>query len=285
MTTLHEYDTVEHLPCGSVIQHGPNNNRIYLMRPGEQCPDELPRTLIEMAQERGYTKIFAKVPVQKIESFLLAGYYAEAIVPGFYNGRETGVFLAYCKDRVRKSETNEEKNLQNTELAVEHKGCACAEALPQGLRIRACQKTDAEEMAGIYQSVFPSYPFPIHDPEFIKDSMDENVSYFCAEDEEGIAALSSIEADALCSNAELTDFATLPRWRGKGLGTLLLCTMEKELKKRGIATAYTIARAASAGMNIVFARQGYRYAGRLCNNTHISGQIESMNVWYKNMRV
>jgi hypothetical protein len=44
---------------------------------------------------------------------------------------------------------------------------------------------------------------------------------------------------------------------------------------------YTIARAASHGMNTTFARQGYRFAGTLVNNTHIAGGIESMNVWYR----
>ena len=46
-------------------------------------------------------------------------------------------------------------------------------------------------------------------------------------------------------------------------------------------TWYTIARALSAGMNITFAKAGYRYAGTLVNNTDISGTIESMNVWWR----
>jgi len=47
--------------------------------------------------------------------------------------------------------------------------------------------------------------------------------------------------------------------------------------------AETIARAMSTGMNITFACCGYNYAGTLVNNTNISGSIESMNVWYKNI--
>ena len=34
-------------------------------------------------------------------------------------------------------------------------------------------------------------------------------------------------------------------------------------------------------MNITFAKHGYSFAGTLTNNTQISGQLESMNVWYK----
>jgi hypothetical protein len=63
----------------------------------------------------------------------------------------------------------------------------------------------------------------------------------------------------------------------------LLASLEDELRERGILTAYTIARAISPGMNITFAKAGYTYGGRLHNNTHIAGTIESMNVWYKSL--
>ena len=55
------------------------------------------------------------------------------------------------------------------------------------------------------------------------------------------------------------------------------------MQRRGILTAYTIARSLSYGMNITFARQGYRFGGTLTNNTEISGAIESMNVWYRSL--
>jgi hypothetical protein len=59
--------------------------------------------------------------------------------------------------------------------------------------------------------------------------------------------------------------------------------MEQTVKMKGIKTAYTIARATSPGINITFARKEYRFGGRLINNTNISGRIESMNIWYKQM--
>lgn len=46
----------------------------------------------------------------------------------------------------------------------------------------------------------------------------------------------------------------------------------------------TIARAHATGMNIVFARQGYAFAGTLPNNTQIKGDLESTNVWYKHLK-
>jgi hypothetical protein len=37
-------------------------------------------------------------------------------------------------------------------------------------------------------------------------------------------------------------------------------------------------------MNITFSKLGYKYGGLLKNNTNISGAIESMNVWYKEIQ-
>ena len=98
-----------------------------------------------------------------------------------------------------------------------------------------------------------------------------------------IVSLASSEIDYEAGNVEMTDFATLPRYRGQGLGHWLLSRMETEMRSEGIATAYTIARALERGINILFARRGYEYGGTIHNNTNIGGQIESMNVWYKSL--
>jgi putative beta-lysine N-acetyltransferase len=79
----------------------------------------------------------------------------------------------------------------------------------------------------------------------------------------------------------MTDFATSAGHRGRGLGHALLGMLEEEASSRGLRTAYTIARASSVGMNIVFARRGYDFGGLLVNNTGICGAIESMNVWHR----
>lgn len=49
----------------------------------------------------------------------------------------------------------------------------------------------------------------------------------------------------------------------------------------GMRLAFTISRSGSPAMNVTFKKGGYRFAGRLKNNTHIGGKIESMWVWYK----
>ena len=98
-----------------------------------------------------------------------------------------------------------------------------------------------------------------------------------------MAAVAAAEVDSGNKNAEMTDFATLPKWRSMGFAKTLLKHMEKQARKREVQTAFTIARAESDGINFVFKNSGYRYAGMLKNNTQISGSIQSMTVWYKHL--
>ncbi len=111
--------------------------------------------------------------------------------------------------------------------------------------------------------------------------MQNHVAYFGAEFDHQLAALASSEMDAENQNVEMTDFATLPPYRGGSLSVVLLEKMESVVQNQSMKTAYTIARAVSVGMNITFARAGYIFSGTLVNNTNISGKVESMNVWYK----
>lgn len=275
-------DKVVRLPCGSLIQHGDFNKRIYLMRPGENCPDDMPERLVHMAREHGYTKIFAKVPYSMAEMFIARSFAVEAAIPGFYNGNETGVFLGYWLDSDRFCESEANTYEDSIKLALDKGKDLCGKN-SKSFQFRLCNGDDVFEMAELYRVVFDSYPFPIFDPAYLSRTMNENVDYFCAETDGRIVALSSAERDDSAANAEMTDFATHPDWRGKGLAACLLERMEAILVQKKIHTAYTIARASSPGMNITFSRMGYTFAGRLRNNTNIAGGIESMNVWYRKL--
>jgi putative beta-lysine N-acetyltransferase len=142
-------------------------------------------------------------------------------------------------------------------------------------------------MANIYRQVFDTYPFPIYDANYIRKTMRENFIYFSIVNNDKIIALSSSEMDINLQNVEMTDFATLPEYQGKGFSLYLLHKMEDEMRKRNMKVSYTISRAMSYGINIIFAKMGYEYGGTLLNNTNISviknvsNNFESMNVWYK----
>ncbi|MDD5698058.1 MAG: putative beta-lysine N-acetyltransferase [Victivallaceae bacterium] len=276
-----DFDRMERLPCGALIQHGPGNNRIYLMKTGGNIPPELPAELTALAKTAGYTKIFVKLPSDRREVFIQNGFRIEASVPGLYNGVTDGVFLAYYLSESRTYEPEAAIYGKNMILAFNKKTGKTPALDANRFRLRSCGENDLGRMAEIYRTVFPSYPFPVHDPDYLRTTMNGHVDYFGVETRGKIVALASAEKDDSAANAEMTDFATLPEWRGHGFGSHLLSRMERAMNCQGIKTAYTIARAASPGMNITFCRQGYAFGGRLKNNTNIAGKIESMNVWYK----
>jgi putative beta-lysine N-acetyltransferase len=283
--SLKENDKIE-IFKGAKIQHGYFNDRVYLISLNDADPKDIAFSLIDFAKEKGYSKIFAKVKENSANPFYNALYEKEAEIPQYYNKTDTAVFLGYYLDEERKIE----KDLVRYENVLKEaikKGKSAANfqksALPKGYNIRICNSKDAEKMAEIYKEVFPTYPFPIHDPQYLCNTMEENVVYYCVEHEDKIIALSSSEIDIAAKAAEMTDFATLPDFRGHSFSLHLLYKMEKDMKERGIFTLFTIARASSYSMNITFAKMGYTFSGRVINNTQISGNIESMNIWYKHL--
>ncbi len=267
----------------SLIHHGAYNDRAYLMKLHAEDSGKIVRTLETLAGSRGYTKIFAKVPSLLRDSFIASGYAEEARIPGFYPGGEDVCFMVkyFAESRAREQEAPLVQDVLAAATAAATEAVSGPVSLPDGFTARSAVKEDVPAMAKIYSEVFASYPFPIHDPAFLLAAMEDSTKFFGVWKDSTIAALSSAEMDLSSASAEMTDFATLPIYRGNGLALYLLREMELAVKDLGVRALFTIARAYSYGMNITFARNGYLYGGTLTNNTNISGRLESMNVWYK----
>ncbi|MDF1579367.1 MAG: putative beta-lysine N-acetyltransferase [Desulfuromonadales bacterium] len=267
----------------SLIQHGELNQRIYLMKLAPSDVPQIRDELDELARARSYDKIFAKVPARFESNFLASGYRVEARIPNFYQGCEAGVFLGKYLSSERAQERRPER-VQDVYRAACEKAGAGTDGQPVidfDYTIRVAQPADINAMAELYRIVFATYPFPIDDPGYLLETMANNVIYYGVWKDEQLLALASAEIDFVAEHAEMTDFATHPAALGHGFATRLLARMEHDLRPRSIKTSYTIARAYSFGMNITFARLGYKFSGTLINNTDISGGLESMNVWYK----
>jgi putative beta-lysine N-acetyltransferase len=273
-------DTIETLH-GSLVQHGPHNDRIYLMRLDPEGVGDLIVALEALARHRRYGKIFAKIPEPAWATFRSAGYIQEAVVPGLFKARLDGYFIAKYMDPKRQAIPAAEMRLERTGP----RGAASADAVFRPGRtprqVVACGPSDADAISRLYRQVFATYPFPVHRPGYLKRTMKAGSRYFAVRREGRMAAVAAAEIHRHDQYAEMTDFATRSRYRNQGLAGSLLRHMEKAVRQRGVRTAFTIARAASAGMNAVFRKNGYRYAGLLRNNTQIAGRLESMTVWYK----
>ncbi len=274
------FDTVEKLGC-STIQHGPLNNRIYLLKLDDADMPGLLLRMDQLARERGYTKISAKIPEEMVSCFEEQGYIREAIIPGLIRGQTGGCFMGKFLDPDRRRLGQTERFWKVLKLIRNDAGGG--ESPRNDLPLACCAQTDGAEISRVYQRVFRSYPFPITDPGYLKKIMATHVRFYSVRSAGRIVALSSSEMDEENLSVEMTDFATLPDHRSAGLAAHLLAKMESDMTAEGMRTAYTIARAVSPGMNLVFSRSGYTLAGTLINNTHIAGGIESMHVWYKGL--
>ncbi|BDV44645.1 putative beta-lysine N-acetyltransferase [Geotalea uraniireducens] len=267
----------------SLVQHGPHNNRVYLMKlEAGDYPGIIGR-LDALATGRGYDKIFAKVPERALSGFLDNGYRLEAAIPDFFADGSAACFLGKYLDTARQDERQPVLVEEILATARRQEPMATARPLPEGFACRLAGEGDVTAMAAVYRQVFASYPFPIHDPAFIRAAMGDATLYCGVWHAGRLAALSSAEMDPASGAAEMTDFATLPEYRGQGLALYLLRQLETAMAFRGIRSLFTIARAYSFGMNITFARNGYRFGGTLPANTNIAGALESMNVWYKSL--
>ena len=267
----------------SLIQYGKQNDRIYLIKLSENDYPEIIDKIENLAKENKFSKIFAKIPASKLAAFQKYDYLKEAFIPGFYNGKTDAVFLAKFLTKKRKSVTDEikEQIAKNIEIAESKKRKPIIVKHNKDFEYRPLTKKDVSQLTDLYKKVFDSYPFPIFKDKYIEKTMDENIIYFGIFLKGKLIAASSAETDIKSKNVEMTDFATLPEFRGNSLALILLKEMEAEMTKQKFKTAYTIARSISKGMNITFSKSGYNFTGTLINNTNISGNIECMNIWYK----
>ncbi|MBI9071895.1 MAG: putative beta-lysine N-acetyltransferase [Melioribacteraceae bacterium] len=284
MSNKEQFDVIEKIG-NSLIQHGKINDRIYLMKlHSKDCPGII-SDLIKIAAEKNYSKLFAKIPSQEKDLFIKEGFVEEASIPKFFGNMNDVSFMSKFIDIKRKHLDTEAKKTIDKNIAIALEKADDNKTNSSNLEVKILEKDDASQLVNIYKQVFETYPFPIHDESYIKETMDSNLKYYGIYENGILIAASSAEIDEKNKNAEMTDFAALPSARGKGLANILLKKMEQEMEQIGIYSLYTIARAHSVGMNVTFARAGYTYSGTLVNNTNISGKIESMNVWYKTLPV
>jgi len=276
-------DIIETFGKGTLLQHGKLNDRIYLMKLAHSDFPAIIGHLNRLARQESYSKIFCKVPGWASPVFLANGYIIEACIPAFYNTTEDLFFVSKFlnSDRLLNLETDKLKEFSGLLLDTPVKN--------NRIQLQGQDQLDclgeryAPEIASLYRKVFNSYPFPIFDPDYIVETMRSHIQYFGIIRNARLIALASSEMDKTGKNAEMTDFATLPEYRGQNLSVILLAEMEKIMLNQNITTLYTIARLNSVAMNKTFLKLNYKYAGSLIKNTNISGKIETMNVLYKHL--
>lgn len=278
------FDKIETI-SKSQVQHGSNNDRAFLTKiHSEENVRKLISRLDDLAIMKRYGKIVAIIPSNVKDLFLKDGFKLEATVPKFYDGKEPGCFMGKYFNERRRYLTKKQKKLINDikESSLQDESLPDL-TLPVGYKIVRLTEENISEATSIYKKVFQFYPLPIFKKSYLLEAIKSNVQYFGVYYDDKLIAVSAADMDLESGNAEMTDIATLPEFRGQNLSYFLLAAMQESMKKEGIKTVYTIARSNSHGINKTFARQAYDFAGTLVKNTFVDDKIESMNVWYKHL--
>lgn len=235
-----------------------------------------------LAEKNQAEKVIIKAKREDFSNLLEKGFLCEAVIDRYFLGSDMYFFCKYYQPE-RRNSTQWTAEDSIVEKVVQLQREVHIEQPPEHYLLRKITTDEVEQLAALYKKVFQIYPTPLHDPQYIKKTLQEGTIYYGYFYDSEIVSAASAEVNGFYKNAELTDCATLVEHRKHGLMKVLLQQLEADLKQQGIYCAYSIARALSFGMNAALHQLGYNYRGRLANNCYIFDKLEDMNVWVKNL--
>ncbi len=279
------FDTLEKID-GATMHHGRTHNRVYLMEAERYNWSSLIKRMEDIAHQKNYDKIVGRVPEDAKEIFQSNGYVVEAKIPNLYNGEKAGYFLSDYRTIERsKSDIHEKKTITSVKtiaLAANSSQEDAHFSLPDYMEVRKLRKTDIPVMVELHKMAFHTYPFPIHEPEYLLQLLDDNHEFYGLFDQDELLVTAILKIHEKESYIEIVDFATHPNYNGQNFSYYLVQEIKKHISNGNHKTIFALVRATSYGLNITFSKHGFLLGGTLMNNTFIRGKLESMNVWYCN---
>lgn len=242
--------------------------------------------IIEKAEEQASLNQAEKLIIigrqEDFPVFLEYGYQCEAMVDRFFHGSDGYYFTKYfVEDRKQSHQWLMEDAIVRNVGSLTRNSVTIT--LPKEYDLVKIDLSDAENLADLYKNVFQIYPVPLHDPDYIRKTIEQGTIYYAYQFKGKMVSAASAEINSKYYHAEMTDCATLAEHRKFGLMKRLLKKLGSELVEQGIFCAFSIARAQSFGMNAVLHQLGYQYRGRLLNNCYIYDKLENMNMWVKDL--
>ncbi|AET68364.1 putative beta-lysine N-acetyltransferase [Desulfosporosinus orientis DSM 765] len=259
-----------------------HNQRLKLIN-FQGNPVQAARSSVEMCKRHGMGKIITTVYREDVPLFCENGFILEGSIDGYFKGK-TGYCLSHFCDPSRgmSNQLKEEDGI--IEKSEGYINQYAPNGIDKGFLIRSATLKDTRELAVLYDKVFETYPTPMNNHEFIANMIkSKKVIFKVAEYNSRIVSAASADLDHELLHAEITDCATLEEFRGKGLLSELVYHLETTLNTNHYITLFSLSRALSLGVNIVFSKHGYKFTGRQINNCHIMGKFEDMNIWVKRL--
>lgn len=241
------------------------------------------KKIICFSSSKQMGKIICNSDIANSELLIQAGFCVEGKIEGFFKGKDA-LCMSYFIDSKRKVSSDSAQkdmlidkslNIQNTYRKSINNTTSYS--------IRTATPKDTDQIIELFSTVFSTYPSPVYEEDFLKETMNGKVLYKVAVLEGKIIGIASADMDTDNLNAEITDCATYPEHRGKGILSNIIYQLEEELKNMNFITLYSLSRAINPGINMVLSKHNYKYTGRLINNCNICGAFEDMNIWTKNI--
>ncbi|MFD2705018.1 putative beta-lysine N-acetyltransferase [Salibacterium lacus] len=271
-----------HLKDDIVIEPFSQRIKVYKLPPFSKWNAFL-ASLYDFSVEQSCDKLIFYVKNKERSRFEKAPFICEGEIKGFFRGADAFIYSWFLEPgRARPvDQLQEDLVLQN---AVDFSAEKERSLIPTGYTMRHPGENDAEEMARLYRSVFRTYPTPMHDPQFIRDVMKEEVYFTIMEHEGNIVSACSADVLESFQSAEMSDCATHPEHRNQGLLSTQFSYLIQQMQRKGLWSLFSYSRSLSFGMNLVNVYHGFEYGGTMVRNSNIAGQLESMNIWYRQLR-
>ncbi|MCC2529556.1 putative beta-lysine N-acetyltransferase [Bacillus halotolerans] len=272
--------TVKNSGVTAVIDNDRFNKRIRVIR-YEGAIQEVLSDIMTAAEEEGAEKIIVYTKQHDEAELAKQLFTPEGFLEGYYLGHRAAVMVRYLTEKRRQTDTYLSEQ-EMIELLYKLKPQPQIEDRSP-FTMRKAETNDMYQLSMLYKKVFLTYPTPVFDPAYIEKTMNEHTLYYVMLEDDRLISAASADINPELGHAEMTDCAVLPDYRGRSLTSILIDALEKEMREQDIFQVFSLARAASFGMNAVLYHSGYQYGGRLINNCYIGEGLENMNIWCKRL--
>jgi putative beta-lysine N-acetyltransferase len=256
------------------------SDRIRCDHPQTRDGEALGAALLAAAAERGRGRVVVLAPDTLGHGLSAAGLLHEATMPNFYNGRRDCFVMGAAVDAQRRKPANPaDTQLVDALLSRRRPAGRVHDHVPT----RRATADDAPGIARLIADCFDCYPTPSGVPDFIAGQIGNGTIFRVVREGERIVACASADLIESAQNAELTDCATHPEHRGRGLMQFILADLQADLRAMGYPAAFTLSRASVPGINLAFQRLGFVWRGRMIQSCRIGDGLEDMNVWSRRL--
>ncbi len=277
------FDIEVPLGAGAVVEARVDtySDRLRCDHPQVADGQDLGEALKLSAEEADRGRIVVLAPAELASGLERADFEREALIPGFYEGEQDCAVLGYTLDQER-AESGFAAEVARVDALIQQGPQRPARRRPAVETERATPE-DAEHIAELIAETFTQYPTPSGVPGYIEGAIEEGVPFRVVREDDELIACASADLIRGAKTAELTDCATRPSCRGRGLMQAILTDLMGDLRDLGYPTAFTLARARVPGVNLAFQRLGFGYRGRMTRSCRIGGGLEDMNVWSRRL--